>query len=88
MPEVAEIEGTMQVRRRPTKDLDDAQVGYERKYDDARAGDLVGFASEGNFPFVGYCPHMQLGICRLCIRSLLVLPLKTVCSFISFHPSS
>ena len=47
----------MQVQRRPTtKDLDDAQVGYEKKYADARAGALVGFASEGNFPFVGF-PH-------------------------------
>ena len=69
MPEVAEIEGTMQVRRRPTKDLDDAQVGYEKKYADARAGALVGFASEGNFPFVGFPPRMQLGICWLCPSS-------------------
>ena len=57
----------MQVQRRPTtKDLDDAQVGYENKYDDARAGSLVGFASEGNFTFVGFCPRRQLDIWWLC----------------------
>ena len=77
----------MQVQRwLTTKDLDDAQVGYEKKYDDARAGSLIGFASEGNYPLVGLFSHMQLSICRLCIRSLLILPSKTFCSFIDFSP--
>ena len=44
------------------KDLDDAQIGYEKDYDDARAGGSVGFASEHNFPLVGFCPRRQLDI--------------------------
>ena len=72
----------MQVQRRlTTKDLDDAQIGYEKNYDDARAGSLVGFASEGNYPFIGFCPRRQLYSLALllsAIRDLLVLPLKTV----------
>ena len=71
----------MQVQRRPTtKDLDDAQVGYEKKYDGARAGSLVGFASECNFLFVGFCPSRKLDIWW---RGFLVLSLKTVCNFTS-----
>ena len=48
----------MQVQRRPTtKDLDDAQVGYEKKYDDARAGSLVGFAFEDSLQFYWFLPE-------------------------------
>ena len=44
----------MQVQRRPTtKDLDDAQIGYEKKYDvpelAIRTCNCIGFCSSGHF---------------------------------------
>ena len=57
----------MQVQWRPTtKYLDDAQVGYEKDYDDARAGSSVGFASERDFLLVGFLPTEATWYLVLC----------------------
>ena len=81
----------MQVQwRLATKDLDDAQVGYEKKYADARAGSMVGFASERNFRLLVLAHAGNLifgGFALNVIHSFLVLSLKTICSFIGFCPS-
>ena len=76
----------MQVQRRPTtKDLDDARVGYEKKYDDARAGRLVGFASECNFRLLVSAHAGNLIFGGFAIRSFLVLSLNRL-QFYWFSP--
>ena len=70
--------------RLTTKDLDDAQVGYEKKYADAQVlfpnaiFCLLVFSHAGNLIFGGFALNV--------IRSFLVLSLKMVCNSTGFCP--